>query len=155
MRIRPGRRWLLPAVLGAAVVFGLTAGIVLAHGGTNGSVVKGHPAVLAKGTFRSVGWGTYGEAAVARDAAGRVTLRFSGNFETQRAPALYVFLVRYRGKERALWKQVGPLKRAWGAQRYTLPASTPSLAGASVAIFCEKCNKINGLAALESADRAA
>jgi len=62
-------------------------------------------------------------------------------------------LVRYRGKERTFWKQVAPLKRAWGAQRYELPASTPDLAGASVAIFCEKCNKINGLAALASAGK--
>jgi hypothetical protein len=143
---------LLPAVLAAAVVAGLAAaGIVLAQGGTSSAVVKGHPAVLAMGTFRWVGWGTYGNATVARDAAGHVSLRFSGNFETQRAPALYVFLVRYHGKERTLWRRVAPLERAWGAQRYELPAPMPSLAGASVAIYCEKCNKINGLAKLETA----
>jgi hypothetical protein len=150
---RPRRRWLLLAVLAAAIVVGLAAGIVLAHGGTNSTLVKGHPAVLARGTFRSVGWGTYGKATIARDAAGHVTLRLSSDFQTQRAPALYVFLVRYRGKERRLWQQVGPLRRAWGAQRYELPASTPGLVGASVAIYCEKCNKVNGLAALRSPGR--
>ena len=144
---------MLPAVLAASIVVGLAAGIVLAHGGTNSSVVKGHPAVLAQGGFRSVGWGTYGKATVARDAAGRVALRFSSNFLTQRSPELYVYLVRYRGKQRTLWKEVAPLKRAWGAQRYELAAATPDLSGASVAIYCDKCNKINGLAQLERPGR--
>ncbi len=57
-------------------------------------------------------------------------------------------MVKYRGKERALWYQVAALKHAWGASSTTsLPAATRQL-GASVAIFCAKCNKINALAQL-------
>ena len=52
-------------------------------------------------------------------------------------------MVKYRGKERTLWYQVAALKHAWGAQQYTLPASATRQLGASVAIFCAKCNKIN------------
>jgi len=149
MKIRPGRRWLLPAVLAAAIVVGLVAaGIVLAQGGARNGVVKGHPAVLAKGSFRSVGWGAQGTATVSRDASGRLHLRFSKDFLTQRAPALFVYMVKYRGKERTLWYQVAALKHAWGAQQYTLPTAATRQLGASVAIVCEKCNKINALAQL-------
>ncbi len=114
---------MLPAVLAAAIVVGLVAaGIVLAQGGASSGVVKGHPAVLAKGSFRSVGWGAQGTATVSRDASGRLHLRFSKDFLTQRAPALFVYMVKYRDKERTLWYQVAALKHAWGAQQYTLPS---------------------------------
>jgi hypothetical protein len=151
MKTWPGRRWLLPAVLGAAIVVGLAAGIVLARGGTSSGVVKGHPAVLARGAFRTVSWGTTGRATVSRDASGRLTLRFSSDFQTQRAPVLFVYLVKYRGAQRTLWKEVANLKRAWGSQEYDLPASASHELGAAVAVYCGKCNKIWGLAQLAPA----
>lgn len=143
------------AVLVAAAIGGLAAGIVLARGGTSGATVKGKPGVLARGSFRTISWGTAGTATVLRDTSGHLKLRFSHNFNTQRAPELFVYLVKYKGSRRTEWKQVASLQRAWGSQEYDLPSAATHDLGASVAIYCEKCNKIWGLAQLQPTGRAA
>lgn len=134
----------------AAALGGLAAGIVVARGGSTAGA-QGAPGVVAEGAFRSVGWGTTGTAAIVRDGTGRLKLRLSSSFTTQRAPELYVYLVRYRDGRRVEWKQVAPLQRAWGRQEYNLSSDADGETGASVAIYCGKCNKISGLARLSPA----
>ncbi len=143
------RTRLLLAVLLAAVVGGVAAGVVLARNNGQSGLVGGHPAVLARGTFRAVTWGTSGTATILRDESGNLRLRLSSGFETQRAPELYVYLVSTRsGRTQRL--EVGSLKRAWGRQEYSLPADAARHMPASVAIFCAKCNRVFGAARLQS-----
>jgi hypothetical protein len=101
--------------------------------------------VLARGSFRTVSWGTTGTATIARDSSGRITLRFSRDFTTQRAPELYVHMGSRRMK----------LQRAWGAQTYTLSHADARVLGATVQVFCEKCNKAWGVAKLRPVERRA
>jgi electron transfer DM13 len=140
---------LLLAVLLAAVVGGVAAGVVLARGDGQSGLVKGHPAVLARGKFRAVTWGTSGTATILRDESGQLRLRFSSGFQTQRAPELYVYLVSTRAG-RTQRQEVGVLKRAWGRQEYDLPADVSRHMPASVTIFCGKCAKDFGAAQLHS-----
>jgi Electron transfer DM13 len=142
------RTRLVIAVLLAAVVGAAAAGVVLARGGGNGGLVTGHPGVVARGKFRAVSWATTGTATIARDDAGRLSLRFSRTFGTQRAPELYVYLVSVRGEK---WHEVGVLKRAWGSQEYRLPAEASSFLPATVRVFCAKCGKSFGAASLQAA----
>ncbi len=101
--------------------------------------------MLARGEFKTVSWGTKGSAAIVRDASGRITLRFSRDFTTQRAPQLYVHV----GSRRM------PLRRAWGAQSYSLSHADARVLGAAVTVFCEKCDKAWGVAKLAPVHRRA
>ena len=138
-----------------AILGGLTAGIVVARGGS--SRVHGSPGVIAQGKFRAVSWTTSGTAAIVRDASGHVKLRLSKTFYTRRAPDLWVYLARYKGGyehgRRLEWKLVGGLRQPWGRQEFNLPSDAAREVGASVVIFCGECGKISGLARLAPASR--
>jgi hypothetical protein len=136
---RPSGRVSL-AALAVAVATGLTLGFAFGRGGTESALAKGPPGVLAEGTFRTVSWGTTGTAAIVRDSSGRVRLRLSRDFRTQRAPELFVHIGSLRM----------PLRKASGAQSYALASAGPALLGATVEIFCEKCNKAWGRATLRA-----
>src|SRR5213595_1333498 len=97
------RRRFLAAILIAAAVCGVAAGLVFA-GGASGNA-------LASGTFHAVTWETTGTASIVREPHGRLVVRLSKNFLTHRAPELYVYLVKLRGQQRVEWKQVGTLKQ--------------------------------------------
>jgi hypothetical protein len=142
------RRRFLAAMVVAAAVCGVAAGLVFAGGASGNALARGKPAVLASGSFRSITWGTTGTASIVREPHGRLVVRLSKNFLTHRAPELYVYLVKLRGQQRVEWKQVGTLKQFWGGQDYAIPKLTASDLNAQVAIYCAKCNKFNGLAQL-------
>jgi hypothetical protein len=138
MRRRPR---LLLAALGVAAAAGLALGFTLTRGGPENALAQGPPGVLASGTLKTVSWGTNGTVTIERTRAGKVILRFSSDFRTQRAPALYVHL----GSRRMA------LQRAWGEQVYVLAGAGPTALHATVKVFCEKCNKAWGEAQLRPA----
>ena len=142
------RRRFLAAILIAAAVCGVAAGLVFAGGVSGNALARGRPAVLASGTFHAVTWETTGTASIVREPHGRLVVRLSKNFLTHRAPELYVYLVKLHGQQRVEWKQVGTLEQFWGRQDYAMPKLTASDLTAQVAIYCAKCNKFNGLARL-------
>jgi len=135
-RIRSRR--VAAALLAAGAVTGAVLGLAFSRGESRSSLGDGPPGVLARGDFKTVSWGTKGSAAIIRDASGNIILRFSRDFDTQRAPELYVHL----GSRRM------PLQRAWGTQSYSLSHADARVLGASVSVFCEKCNKAWGIAKL-------
>jgi hypothetical protein len=135
-RIRSRR--VAAALLVAGAVTGAAVGLAFARGDAKGALSDGPAGVLARGSFKTVSWGTTGRATIVRDSAGRITLRFSRDFETQRAPELYVHM----GSRRM------PLQRAWGAQSYRLSHADTRVLDATVQVFCEKCNKAWGVAKL-------
>jgi hypothetical protein len=153
MRIVARRRLLL-AALGAAALGGLALGLLLTRGGTESALAQGPAGVLAQGKFRTVSWGTTGRATIVRGVSGRLELRLSKSFSTQRAPELFVYLARHQGVARTEWKMLAPLRSASGAQRYALPSEAADTSGLSVTIFCVKCNKAWGTARLEAAAHA-
>lgn len=124
---------------------GAVLGLAFTRGEANGSLSHGPAGVLARGTFRTVSWGTTGTATIVRDSSGRITLRFSRDFTTQRAPELYVHMGSRRMK----------LQRAWGTQTYPLSHADAPVLGATVQVFCEKCNKAWGVAKLHPVRRSA
>jgi hypothetical protein len=132
-------------LLAAAAVTGATLGLAFSRSDAKGPLADGPAAVLARGSFKTVSWSTTGSAVVVRDSAGHVTLRFSGDFRTQRAPELFVHV----GSRRI------PLQRAWGAQSYPLSHAGPRVLDATVQVFCEKCNKAWGEARLRPVRRRA
>jgi hypothetical protein len=132
------RRRSLLAAAGAAAAVGLALGLTLTRGGTENALAQGPAGVLARGSFKTVSWGTTGSARIERDASGRVTLRLSRDFTTQRAPELFVHL----GSKRF------PLQSASGSQTYVLSGAGTATLHATVQIFCEKCNKAWGDAKL-------
>jgi Electron transfer DM13 len=141
------KRRLLMAVVLAAAAGGLAAGLLLARdGGT--ARAAGPPGVVARGTFHSLGWGTSGQATVVRDRSGALTVRLGRDFYTQKAPALWVFVGKYRGlhASQSTWRRLGQLKSWFGAQRYTL--HTTPVNGDSVIVFCGKCDRAFGAAPL-------
>jgi len=142
------RNRLLLLLAGVAAAGGIAAGVALTRGGAESALAQGSPGVLARGDFKSLGWGTTGSAEIVRDGAGHLKLRLSEAFRTQDAPELFVYFAKYRGKQRTEWKQVGPLKRAWGKQVYNLPVSAAGDLRASVTVYCGKCNRISGAAQL-------
>jgi hypothetical protein len=150
MKNSPERRRLIVAVLVAAAAAGLAAGLLVARGGSSEARAQGPPRVLAEGKFHSLTWGTLGTAAIVREPSGDLKLRLSRSFMTKDAPELYVYLVRLRGQQRLVWKQVAPLHSSQGRQEYDIPSDAAKIPGLSVAIYCAKCNKISGLAPLES-----
>ena len=103
---------LLLAGLGVAVAAGLALGFTLTRGGPENAFAQGPPGVLASGELKTVSWGTNGTVTVERTRTGKVILRFSRDFRTQRAPALYVHM----GSRRMV------LQRPWGEQIYVLSA---------------------------------
>jgi hypothetical protein len=145
MSIVARRRGLLLTAIGAAALGGVALGVLLTRGGTENALAQG-PGVVAQGKFRTVSWGTTGSATIVRARSGRLELRLSGTFTTQRAPELYVYLARHRDGVRTEWERLAPLRRAYGSQRYALPSEAVDTRGLSVAIFCEKCNKTWGAA---------
>jgi len=149
MRTLPGRTQLLLSLFVAAVLGGVAGGMVAARDGAGQGLDTGPPGVLAKGSFKSVSWGTDGTAAIVREHSGKLKLRLSSAFSTQRAPELFVYLAQYDNGRRTAWKQVARLRSAFGSQEYALRGVTPRTLRASVEIFCEKCNKAWGVAELE------
>jgi hypothetical protein len=129
---------LLLAALGLAVAAGLALGFTLTRGGPENALAQGRPGVLARGTFNTVTWATKGSVTVERNAKGQVVLRFSRDFDTQRAPELFVHM----GKKRFA------IKRAWGRQTYVLASADAATLRSTVEVFCEKCNKDWGVARL-------
>jgi Electron transfer DM13 len=143
-------RLLLAAFVLAVAAGGTAAGILVARSGAGSTPAEGRHGVLARGTFEPVGWSTTGTAAIVRETSG-LKLRLGGNFRTQPAPELFVYLARYDGERRTEWKEVGPLRRAWGTQEYELPAEAAKRLHVTVAIYCGKCNRIFGSARLAPA----
>jgi len=94
--------------------------------------------VLARGAFETVSWGTTGTAKIERTPSGRVFLRLSRDFRTQRAPELAIYVGSIHM----------PLRSASGAQAYALRGINAETLRATVEIFCEKCNKTWGEAKL-------
>jgi len=135
---------LLLAALGLAVAAGLALGFTLTRGGPGNALAQGRPGVLARGTFKTVTWATKGSVILERNAKGQITLRFSRDFDTQRAPELFVHL----GKKRFA------LQRAWGSQTYVLSSADAATLRSTVAVFCEKCNKDWGVARLHPTGQA-
>jgi hypothetical protein len=135
MRTRPR---LLLAALGLAVAAGLALGFTLTRGGPENALAQGPPGVLASGTLKTVTWGTKGSVTIERTRTGKVILRFSPDFKTQRAPELFVHL----GSRRMM------LQRPWGEQVYVLSGAGPATLHANVQVFCEKCDKAWGAAQL-------
>jgi hypothetical protein len=144
------RRRLLLMAIGAAALGGVALGLLLTRGGTENALAQGPAGVLARGKFSAVSWGTTGSATIVRAKSGRLELRLSRSFTTQRAPELFVYLARHRGEVRTEWKRLAPLRSASGSQRYALPSAAADTRGLSVAIFCEKCNKTWGAATFVS-----
>jgi Electron transfer DM13 len=139
---------LLLLLAGAAAAGGIAVGVALTRGGAESALAQGPPGVLARGDFKSLGWGTTGSAEIVRDGSGHLKLRFNQAFRTQPVPELFVYLAKYRGKQRTEWKQVGALKRAWGKQVYNLPGLAAGDLRVSVTVYCGKCNRISGAARL-------
>ncbi len=135
------RRRLAVALLGSTALVGVVLGLALTRHGTESALAQGRAGVLARGTFKTVSWGTVGSASIERNGSGRVILRFSRDFNTQRAPELYVHM----GKKRMR------LQRAWGSQTYVLSGVDAATLHATVQVFCEKCNKAWGAAKLRPA----
>jgi hypothetical protein len=133
---RPRR--LTIALVGAAVLGGIALGFALTRGGTESALAQGPPGVLARGTFKTVSWGTTGSATIERDASGHLILRLSPDFRTQKAPELFIHM----GKKRMA------LQRASGSQTYVLSHVGDPTLRATVQVFCEKCNKAWGEAKL-------
>ena len=141
MRRRPR---LLLAGLGVAAAAGVALGFTLTRGGPENALAQGPPGVLASGKLKTVSWGTEGTVTVERTRTGKVILRFSRDFRTQRAPALYVHM----GSRRMV------LQRPWGEQIYVLSGAGPAALHATVQVFCEKCNKAWGEAKLHATNAA-
>ncbi|MFL5920792.1 MAG: hypothetical protein ACJ75Q_05880 [Gaiellaceae bacterium] len=129
----------------AAAVAGAALSLAFTRGDAKGPLAEGPAGVLARGSFKTVSWGTAGSAVIVRDSSGHIRLRFSRDFRTQRAPELFVHV----GSRRM------PLQRAWGAQSYPLSHLDPRVLGATVQVFCEKCNKAWGEARLRPVRRSA
>jgi hypothetical protein len=131
-------RRVVAALLAAGAVTGAALGLAFARGGAD-QASAGPPGPLWRGSFKTVSWGTTGTATIERTSSGRLVLRLSPDFKTQRAPELFIHI----GSARM------PLKRAWGAQAY--PISDRVDPREPVEVFCEKCNKAWGVAKLSPA----
>jgi hypothetical protein len=143
MKRRLGLALVISAALG-----GLAAGVVVGHRDSGSAKAQSSPRVLAQGNFHAVTWNTSGTASLVREANGDLRLRLSTSFTTKRAPELFVYLAKLRGRQRVYWKPVGALKSSSGAQQYAV-SGMPSTPGLQVAIYCGECNQINGLAPLQ------
>jgi hypothetical protein len=151
-RLTGRRRFLLAAAVAVATGAAVSA-VVLPRGAAQG-IGHGPAGVLASGHFRTTGWGTYGTASIVRDARGTVKLRLNADFNTQRAPELFVYLATYVDGRRVHRSEVAPLHRAWGRQEYVLRGASERMLRQAVEIVCAKCAKTNGVAQLEPTRRA-
>lgn len=149
MRISRERRRMLVAVAVTAAAGGLAAGLVVANDHSDRALAQGPPQVLTKGTFRVITWYTAGTASLVRGASGDLKLRFSSTFVTKTAPETFIYLARYDGQKRTVWRYVGSLRSAEGGQEYHVPSDVAKIHGLSVAIYCGECNKLTALAPLE------
>ena len=100
--------------------------------------------LLLRGTFETVTWATMASVTIERNARGQVTLRFSRDFDTKRAPELFVHF----GKKRFA------LQRSWSSQTYVLASADAATLRSTVEVFCEKCNKDWGVARLRPTQQA-
>ena len=141
------------ALLIAAALGGLAAGLVVGHGDSGSALAQGAPRVLERGNFRAITWNTTGTASLVRAPNGDLRLRLSSDFTTKDAPELYVYLARLRGQQKVYWKEVGALKSSQGAQEYPVSSDAASRPDLQVAIYCAKCNRISGLAPLSPTTR--
>jgi len=144
------RNRLLIALLAVAVGAGVAGGIVLA-GGDNDRTAE--PAgILARGTFKTVSWGTRGTAMIERTGSGKLVLRLDHTFSTRSAPETWVYLVQYdrrtHGGDRGKTLLLGELQNSVGGQHFDLPGSAARMVGYSVEVYCGECNKTNGIARL-------
>jgi hypothetical protein len=137
----------------AAALGGLAAGLVVGHGHSGNALAQEAPSLVAKGTFHAVTWNTTGTASVVREADGSLRLRLSSDFSTKRAPELFLYLAKLRGRQKVYWKQVAALKSTQGAQAYPVSSEVASTPGLEIAIYCGECNQINALAPLAPATR--
>ena len=142
------RRRLGLALVIAAALGGLAAGLAVARGHSGNALAQATPRLVARGAFHSVTWNTGGTASVVREPNGDLRLRLSSDFTTKRAPELYVYLAKLRGQQKVFWKQVAPLKSWRGAQAYPVSSDAATTPGLEVAIYCGECNQINALAPL-------
>ena len=155
MKRLTGRRRLLSAVVVAAALAGLAAGLLVGHGNSANARPKG-PVIVARGNFhafRTVTWSTTGTASVVREPNGDLRLRLSSDFKTTRAPDLAVYLAKFRGQQKVYWKQVAPLRSWSGAQTYPVSSDAVSTPGLEIAINCGECNQINAVAPLAPVTR--
>ena len=136
------------ALVIAAALGGLAAGLVVGRGHSANAAHRAKPGVVARGTFHAVTWNTTGTVSVFRQANGDLRLRLSSDFTTKRAPELYLYLAKLNGQQKLYWKQVAPLRSTRGAQAYPLSPDALATPGLQVAIYCGECNQINALAPL-------
>jgi hypothetical protein len=153
MKALSARNRLLLAVLLAVVGAGVAGGIALARG--DAGKTPQSAAVLARGKFKTLTWGTTGSAILERTASGKLVLRFDQAFSTRDAPDLYVYLdqqdLRTHKGNRGKNLLVGSLANPQGGQHYVLPARAASMTGYLVEIYCAECDKTNALAQLRPA----
>jgi hypothetical protein len=153
MKALSGRNRLLLAVVVAVLGAGVAGGIALARGDSGKAAAPA--GVLARGTFKTLTWGTTGSAIIEREASGKLVLRFDRAFSTRDAPDLYVYLdqqdLRTHKGNRGKNLLVGSLASPQGGQHYTLPASAGSMTRYLVEIYCAECDKTNAVAQLRPA----
>ena len=135
------RRLILTAFVVVALA-GLAGGLLAARG-SSAAVRSG---VIAHGAFHSVSWSTRGTAAiVGKNGHAVLELR---NFQTQRAPELWIVL---EGKGGVMTRhQLTHLNRSWGNQDYAVSADVAAHPPARVLIYCSKCGKVWGYAPLRA-----
>jgi hypothetical protein len=135
------RRLILTAFVVVALA-GLAGGLLAARG-SSAAVRSG---VIARGAFHSVSWSTRGTAAiVGKNGHAVLELR---NFQTQRAPELWIVL---EGKGGVMTRrQLSHLNRSWGNQDYAVAADVAAHPPARVLIYCSKCGKVWGYAPLRA-----
>jgi hypothetical protein len=135
------RRLILTAFVVVALA-GLAGGLLAARG-SSAAVRSG---VIARGAFHSVSWSTRGTAAiVGKNGHAVLELR---NFQTQRAPELWIVL---EGKGGVMTRrQLSHLNRSWGNQDYAVSADVAAHPPARVLIYCSKCGKVWGYAPLRA-----
>jgi hypothetical protein len=135
----PRRRLIVTAFVVVALA-GLAGGLLAARG-SSAAVRSG---VIAHGAFQSVSWSTRGTAAiVGKNGHAVLELR---NFQTQRAPELWIVLEDKGGVMTR--RQLTHLNRSWGNQDYAVSAEVAAHPPARVLIYCSKCGKVWGYAPL-------
>jgi hypothetical protein len=121
---------------------GLAGGLLVARG-SSAAVRSG---VIAHGAFHSASWSTRGTAAiVGKNGHAVLELR---NFQTQRAPELWIVLEGKAGVTAR--QQLTHLNRSWGNQDYAVAAEVAAHPPARVLIYCSKCGKEWGYAPLRA-----
>jgi len=104
----------------------------------------------ASGMFRSLDHPTAGDAVVLGNGTGQRFLRF-GDFQTDNAPDLDVYLVNSSTGDVSDYIDLGDLKGNIGEQNYEIPAGTDLSVYDRVVIWCVRFGVAFGDATLESA----